>query len=134
LVNPTTGDTWRSVESALPGALVDELQTVRILSAGFIVTSLLWSSALVSMIDRRLQRAALYCLIAGLCSLFGIIHSPLPGAPVFVPWGLVVEVRAIPFRFAVGYAGMALILGGWSLLVDMTDTETYEPREEDDGF
>ena len=68
--------------------LSSDLQTLRILSAGFIITSLLWASWLAALIDRRLNRAAVYCGIAAALSLFGVIHSPLPGSPLVWPWAL----------------------------------------------
>ena len=54
---------------------------MRILANGYIVTSLLWASALAAMIDRRLQVAAAYFAVAACGTLFGVIHSPLPGSP-----------------------------------------------------
>ena len=53
------------------------VQSLRCLANGFIVTSLLWASALAALLDRRLLRAAAYLGVAAVCSLFGIIHSPL---------------------------------------------------------
>jgi AGZA family xanthine/uracil permease-like MFS transporter len=60
------------------------VQSLRCLANGFIVTSLLWSSALAALLDGRLRRAAVYLGIAAACSLFGIIHSPL--APAIIAW------------------------------------------------
>ena len=54
------------------------MQTLRCLSDGFIITSMLWAAALAMLIDGRLVRAALYFAMAGVFALFGIIHSPLP--------------------------------------------------------
>ena len=63
-----------------------EVGTLRIVANGFIVTSLLWSSALAALIDRKLFWGAAFFLVAALCAAFGIIHSPAPGSPLFVPW------------------------------------------------
>src|SRR6185295_11481369 len=63
-----------------------EVGTLRILANGFIVTSLLWSSGLAALIDRKLFWGAAFFLVAALCTAFGIIHSPAPGSPLFVPW------------------------------------------------
>ena len=63
-----------------------EVGTLRIVANGFIVTSLLWSSALAALIDRKLFWGAAFFLVAALCAAFGIIHSPSPGSPLFVPW------------------------------------------------
>jgi AGZA family xanthine/uracil permease-like MFS transporter len=55
------------------------------LANGFIVTSLLWGSALAAMLDGRLRLSAAYLSVAGLCALFGIIHSPFPDERIALP-------------------------------------------------
>lgn len=72
----------------LSSKLAGQLQTLRILSNGFIVTSLLWASGLAAIIDRRLLVAAGYFAVAAVCCLFGVIHSPFPGSPLSLPWAL----------------------------------------------
>jgi len=104
--------------AALDGVLRQELQTIRLLGNGFVVTSLLWASALASLIDRRLWLAAVYFSIAAVCASCGIIHSPLPGNPVFLPWRLdwgVLTSTTLPY--VSGYASVAalLLLWGWWL-------------------
>ncbi|PHS18732.1 MAG: permease [Blastopirellula sp.] len=63
-----------------------KLQTLHMLSGGFILTSLLWASALAFIIDRRMLAAAGSLALCGFFSLFGIIHSPLPGSPALLIW------------------------------------------------
>jgi hypothetical protein len=46
------------------GLLGKNVQTVRALAGGFIVTSLLWASSLAAIIDRRLFRAAAFLAVA----------------------------------------------------------------------
>jgi AGZA family xanthine/uracil permease-like MFS transporter len=94
----------------LPPALREEIGVLRILANGYIVTSLLWASALAAMIDRRLRTAAAYFAVASCGALFGVIHSPLPGSPMFWPWQLDWEVREWVLRFSCGYALAGLIL------------------------
>jgi AGZA family xanthine/uracil permease-like MFS transporter len=98
----------------LSPALGAQLQAIRSLSAGFIVTSLLWSAALANIIDRRLGSAAVYLVVAGLCALFGIIHSPMPGSPLALPWNLgelpPLVQPVSPIRLGIAYGGMALVL------------------------
>jgi adenine/guanine/hypoxanthine permease len=69
-----------------PAHLVAVVQSLRCLSNGFAVTSLLWASALAAMLDGRLLRAAGCLAIAAVCSLFGVIHSPLQPAAIAWPW------------------------------------------------
>jgi AGZA family xanthine/uracil permease-like MFS transporter len=79
LVTLMTGEV-RSVSTAqdTSAALQLRLQTLHELSGGFIITSLAWASALAALIDRRLATAGLLMLVCAACSLFGVIHSPLP--------------------------------------------------------
>jgi adenine/guanine/hypoxanthine permease len=102
---------------ALGSPLSDQIQTLRILSAGFIVTSLLWASAMANLIDRDLQGAARYLGVAALCALVGIIHSPTPGSPLSLPWALGDLPKAAagqtPIYVAAGYAVMAILLAAW---------------------
>jgi AGZA family xanthine/uracil permease-like MFS transporter len=64
-------------------------QTLLGLSNGFIVTSLLWGAALAALLDGRLKLAATYLSVAGVFSLFGIIHSPLADARIALPGAVV---------------------------------------------
>lgn len=103
----------------LDAALAGELLTLRILSAGFIVTSLLWASSLAALIDRRLRLAAGYFAVAAVLSLFGVIHSPLPGSPLAWPWALpplpAGSEQQGPIFMAAAYASMAVLLVVWDL-------------------
>jgi AGZA family xanthine/uracil permease-like MFS transporter len=94
-----------------------ELGTIRILANGFIVTSLIWASALAALIDRRLWRAACFFLVAGGLTLFGIMHSPEPGAPMYLPWQLAAEAQRHVLQFAAGYVAAALLLFAWGWLL-----------------
>lgn len=90
-----------------------ELNTVRILASGFIVTSLLWASALAALIDRKLLHAAAYFGLCSLGSLFGVMHSPLPGSPLFLPWHLPSPQSQVPLQYGGGYLAVAAVLVGW---------------------
>jgi AGZA family xanthine/uracil permease-like MFS transporter len=93
------------------------VQPLRCLANGFIVTSLLWASALAAILDGRLVRSAGYLAIAGICSLFGIIHSPLRPAAIALPQQVLAQMSpepAIrcqsPYHWATAYALAALLL------------------------
>jgi AGZA family xanthine/uracil permease-like MFS transporter len=116
-IDPLLGAT--STELAdLPPPLPEQLQTLRVLSGGFIITSLLWASTLVAVLERQLARGAAILAVAAVCSAFGVIHSPLPGSPLVVPWDLpdLPEVAApmAPVVLAAGYLIAAAILLAWS--------------------
>jgi AGZA family xanthine/uracil permease-like MFS transporter len=93
------------------------VQSLRCLANGFIVTSLLWASALAAVLDGKLPRAAGYLGIAGICSLFGIIHSPLRPAAIALPqhvWERMSQEPALrcqsPYHWAAAYALAAVLL------------------------
>lgn len=70
--------------SDLTPANQSQLDVIHLLNGGFIITSLLWASALAALIDRQIRRASLYFAICGLLTLFGIIHSPMLNNEMFV--------------------------------------------------
>lgn len=105
------GDPAYSIQGLSDPGLQAKLQTLLILSNGFILTSLLWASALASIIDQQLRRAAFLFLLCGGLTMFGIIHSPLPGSPLFLPWS---EAASMVHQYALGYAITGLLLIGWS--------------------
>lgn len=100
------------------GPLAVDLFSVRILAAGFIVTSLLWAGLLAALIDRSLRAAAGWCLAAAAGTLFGVIHSPFTDGRLFVPWAigdLPAEAAGRgPLDLAAAYAVLALLLAAWS--------------------
>jgi adenine/guanine/hypoxanthine permease len=101
------------------------VQSLRCLANGFIVTSLLWASALAAMLDGKLVRSASYLGIAGICSLFGVIHSPLQTAAIALPSHVLAQMSqdpAIlcqsPYHWAAAYGLAAAMLVGLSLFRD----------------
>lgn len=113
---------------APPEHVAVAVQSLRCLSSGFIVTSLLWASALAAILDGRLVRAAAYFGIAAACSLFGIIHSPLVPAAIALPHTVLAQMPdhpAIlcqsPYHWAGAYALAAILLVGLSGLAPAPD-------------
>ncbi|WP_146457298.1 permease [Rubripirellula tenax] len=98
------------------------LKTIGMLSSGFILTSLLWAWALAAAIDRRLLLAAKVLLLACVLTLFGVMHSPLAGNRLFLPFGpdtwgdIVLDAanRKFVLEFAAGYLASAAMLMAWS--------------------
>lgn len=116
----------------LGAALQLEVNTIRVLANGFVLTSLLWGSWLAALIDQRLRLGATYAAVAGVGSLFGLIHSPLPGSPLFLPWNLPEGAGRTPFVYSAGYLLVAALLWGWSWLVPTTplDADDDSPAAE----
>jgi AGZA family xanthine/uracil permease-like MFS transporter len=96
------------------------IQTLTVLSGGFIVTSLLWGTALARLIDGRIKSAAFTCALAAIFALFGIIHSPLPASPIITPRTAISRLKEegrfvatamqTPYHWAGAYLGMACVL------------------------
>jgi AGZA family xanthine/uracil permease-like MFS transporter len=119
-------------ESSLGG----ELATLRMLANGFIVTSLVWASALAAIIDRRLARAAVLFGLAALATLVGVMHSPQPGSPLFLPWHLDPSQARLVVPYAVGYvlvAGVLLTWSGWLAWRGVVPLGDREPVAESAG-
>ncbi len=72
----------------LSARLQEMLQTLTMLSNGFIMTALLWGSMLAFIIDRRPRPAAACTLVCAILCLFGVIHSVLPNGEVYLPWAV----------------------------------------------
>ena len=79
--------------------------TLLVVGNGFVLTALAWGSALVAIIDRRPAVAAAVLGTAGLATLCGLIHSPLPTGAIFWPWS-----SAAPLQLAGGYGAAAALL------------------------
>jgi AGZA family xanthine/uracil permease-like MFS transporter len=102
------------------------IQTITVLSGGgtFILTSLLWATALAHLIDGRVRPACAALLIASVMAFFGVIHSPLSSAPIAMPGEVIARLKAegryaatsgrTPYHWSSAYAMAAvatLLLG-----------------------
>jgi len=106
---------------ARPDALLSrELFSLQIISAGFIVTSVLWAGMLTALLDRRLRRAAGWSLAAAAGTLCGVIHSPFKDGRLFLPWAigeLPAEAAGRgPLQLAAAYALLAALYAGWAVV------------------
>ena len=82
------------------------------LANGYVLTSLVWGAIVVWTIDGHMRRASGAAAIAAALTLFGLMHSVLPSSEIYFPWRLPMPhaAEALPYRFAAGYAGMAVVL------------------------
>ncbi len=94
----------------LPPHLQGTLLYLSVLAGGFIITSLLWSSVLAEIIDRKFTRGAVYFSIAAALTSFGVIHSPLSGDRMFWPWTL--GWGSAECRVVVEFAACYLLMAG----------------------
>ncbi len=91
------------------------------------MTSLIWTSAIAAMIDRRLVLSAAWpCLAAG-SSAFGIIHSPLSGGQLVNPFQLpnlpLAAAGPTPLYLATTYRISALLLVVWGQMKQDPDVK-----------
>jgi adenine/guanine/hypoxanthine permease len=109
------------------GELRTKLNTLGVLQGGFILVSLMWAWILSAVIDTKLKTASIVLLFTALFTLFGLIHSPLPGNNrIFLPFGpeswtgivLPAELRPVTFEYAAGYIAAALLLFAWGWWLD----------------
>jgi AGZA family xanthine/uracil permease-like MFS transporter len=105
-VNGLLGAVGKSAAD-LAGESRTTFNTLLVLGNGFILTALFWGSALACIIDRRLPQAGVVLGLAGLATLFGLIHSPLPSGAVFWPW---VVQSGTPLSVAGAYGVAAALL------------------------
>jgi AGZA family xanthine/uracil permease-like MFS transporter len=82
------------------------------LEQGFLLTSMIWSTITVEVIERRFARASLWALAGSALSLLGLVH-----AYAYTPCDTVQDLtfgKAWPF--ALGYALLAALLAQGKLL------------------
>ncbi|HMO15936.1 MAG TPA: permease [Pirellulaceae bacterium] len=108
-----------SVVSSLPDDfelrpdLAEQMLHLKVLAGGFIITSLIWASALAQIIDRKYFGASLYFAVGGMMVLFGFMHSPLDGDKMYWPWQLrdmEPALRELIVSVAAAYGVMAGIM------------------------
>ena len=80
--------------------------TLLVLGNGFILTSVVWGWALVTIIERRFAVAGVLFVFASVATLVGVIHSPEPSGAVFWPWA---PPSAVPTRLAGAYGVLAAV-------------------------
>lgn len=125
---------------AVPGPeLAAKLLTLRQLSGGFIVTSLVWAGMVAALVDRRLLQAAGWCLAAAGLALCGVIHSPFADGRMFLPWSIgplpAGAAGRGPVEIAAAYALLAVLFAAWQVWLrgrarnsDVTGDTRYVPE------
>lgn len=87
---------------------------------------------MAEIIDRQFTRAAIYCGIAAGLTWFGVIHSPLPGDKMLLPWRDLTDPAHLRMvaEMATVYTIMAGILWGIGRLTRGVN----RPIESDEEF
>ena len=94
---------------------LSDMAAIVTLGNGFIITAMIWVTALVAMIDGQMRRAVLALLVGAVLTLFGFIHSVDPRGGIYLPWALEGLPRIIMWQFFGAYVALAVVLGLLSL-------------------
>ena len=99
------------------------VQTVLMLSNGFIVTSLIWGMVLARWIDGKVRSAVVALVLAGVFAWFGVIHSASPSSAIAAPSEAIATMKSegrleasrnrTPYHWAAAYWGLALIVAAF---------------------
>ena len=89
---------------------ISAMAVIFILGNGFIITSMVWASFVVAMIDGEVRKASGIVAIGAVLTAFGVIHSVQPIGPVYLPWLLDPGTRALVWQFVAAYAALAVVL------------------------
>lgn len=116
-VSDLYGRIGEAAQQALSQDWVNGYILLGVMSRGYILTSLIWASMVVWIIDRKMTRAAGAAFTAALCTKFGIIHSVLGSAGMYLPWNMpeLGGAELLVDRVALGYliAGVMLLAFGY---------------------
>ncbi len=122
------------IQALASSHLAGTLLALNVLSAGFIITSLLWSSALAEIIDRRFGRATIYLVVAAALTAGGVIHSPLAGEKMFWPWEVFGWESAAEFRVVIEMTVCYLLMAGIVFFVGRQVADDHPVIESDEEF
>jgi AGZA family xanthine/uracil permease-like MFS transporter len=95
----------------LTGEAAATYRALLVLGNGFILTAILWGSAVVYIVERRWSAVAVVLAVGSVATLGGLVHSPLPSGAVFWPLaaGAPLGVTA-PLAAAYGALGAIALL------------------------
>lgn len=93
--------------TVLPQSLTDELDILRAIGHGFILTAILWGGFLADLIDGRTRRAAALMIACAALTLFGFIHSVTPAGEIYLPWHV---SGTLAWQIALGYAVIGILV------------------------
>jgi AGZA family xanthine/uracil permease-like MFS transporter len=96
----------------LTGEAATSWQTLLLLGNGFILTAVVWASAVAALLERRLGGTALAFAVASLATSCGLMHSPLASGGTFWPW---TPPGPTSIRLAGAYGVLAVLSGAVAL-------------------
>lgn len=118
---------WKSLLDALhvsaeglPPAQQTSYRALTLLANGFILTSMLWSTLVIDIIDRRRNRILVVSLLAAALTLIGGIHSPYADGRLFFPEA---TLPRSTYLLASGY----VLFGAVTWAIDRFDRSSIRP-------
>lgn len=103
---------------SLGGETLANIAVLGVLSRGYIFASLIWGTMVYWIMDKKMKRAAGAAFLAAVFTAFGVIHSVLPSAGMYLPWSLpdAGGTEALVMRLSTAYliAGIVLFLFSFS--------------------
>lgn len=89
---------------------ISAMAVIVILGNGFIITSMIWASFVVAMIDGHVRKAAGIVALGAVLTAFGLIHSVQPIGSVYLPWPLDAASQSLVWQFVAAYGALAVVL------------------------
>ncbi|MCQ2736484.1 MAG: hypothetical protein MJ234_04685 [bacterium] len=103
-------ETITATEKTIHSHALPEPLTIIALGNGFIVTAMLWGGMLAEMIDGKIKKASMYCIVLAALAFFGIIHSADPNGNMYLPWTIEPMWMSLAFQYTAGYIVMGLMI------------------------
>jgi adenine/guanine/hypoxanthine permease len=79
---------------------MSQMNILRALGQGFILTAILWGGFLSDLVDNKLRRAGVFMILCAVFTLFGFMHSVAPAGEIYYPWKI---ANSLVWQIALGY-------------------------------
>jgi adenine/guanine/hypoxanthine permease len=93
---------------------ISQLNILRALGQGFILTAVLWGGFLADLIDGKHRRAAVFMFLCAVFTLFGFMHSVAPAGEIYYPWQIAKSLgqiaKSLVWQIALGYSLVGALL------------------------
>lgn len=128
-VSDLYGRLGTEIQTSLGVDFLNQYMLLGVMARGYILTSLIWGTMIVWIIDRRFIRAGGAALLAATMTAFGIIHSILPSSGLYVPWDLpdMGGREALAIRIMLAYIIMAILIGAGALMKPLQNSANKSP-------
>ena len=87
-----------------------ELGLIVMLGNGFIITSMIWGTFLVALIEQNYRAAIISLLVAMVLTSCGVIHSVAASGAMYWPWSVQGTAKILVWQFSAAYGVLALVI------------------------